>query len=433
MLALKTLSKIRKNAKSRLFSLILLMKSTKNVKYIEKKEEKMKKIIISVLIAAVVLGGYYGYKRFTAPTGQATGQAMPVEVIVAKNKAFYPSASFVAKIEAKDKVAVRARVVGFLTERLFNEGDFVNEGQSLFLIEKDQFEANVRKHEANLAKAQANEQNTKAQYERAKNLYKTKDVSEAVLDERNADYASAQAQVKQAQSDLDIAKLDLDYTDIKAPISGRIGESLYSVGALIGPDSGPLASIVSTTPMYAVFSVSENQLLQMRNFMKQSGSISAAPAEGAVDISFKMSDGSTHSLTGTMNFIDTELDAQMNTLKMRVSLPNPDNQLIANQYGRIEMKFKLPQQALLIPQLAVQRDLAGPYVLIVDKDNKLIQRRVTTGLELATGDVIIEKGVEQGQKILVNNFQKVYQGMTVHPIIKDAPEQTSAKQTESGA
>ncbi len=377
----------------------------------------MKKLVIGVLGLAAVGAGIYGYTYMNKPAPQQQTGAMPMDVMVLDKSEFYPSLSFVSKIEAKDKVAVRARVTGFLTKRLFNEGDYVKEGQLLFEIEKDQFEANVRKAEANLANAEAGEQNASAQFKRAKDLIKTKDISQATLDQREAEYTSAVAGVKQAQSGLVIAQLDLDYTDIKAPISGRIGESVYSVGALIGPDSGELASIVSTTPMYGVFSVSENQLLQIRDFIRQAD---MDDDSAGIDITFQYANGSTYPFQGEMNFVDIELDSQMNTLKMRVSFPNPDNTLISGQYGRVNMKFKTPQTALLIPQVAVQRDLAGAFVYVVNADNVLEQRRIEIGLELTTGYTIVEKGLSVGDKILLNNYQKAARmiGVPVMPVVQ---------------
>lgn len=391
----------------------------------------MKKLTIGVLALAAVGAAFFGYQYMHQPAQTQQAGVMPMDVMVLQKSEFYPSLSFVSKIEAKDKVAVRARVTGFLMKRLFNEGDFVKEGQLLFEIEKDQFEANVRKGEANLANAEANEQNAAAQFKRAKNLIKTKDISEATLDQREAEYSSAVAGVKQAQSELVIAQLDLDYTDIKAPISGRIGESVYSVGALIGPDSGELASIVSTTPMYAVFSVSENQLLQMREFIQEADKTNET--EG-MDITFQFANGSTYPFQGKLNFVDIELDPQMNTLKMRVSFPNPDNNLISGQYGRINMKFKTPQKALLVPQVAIQRDLAGAFVYVVNADNVLELRRIEVGLELTSGYTIVEKGLAIGDKILLNNYQKAARmlGAHVQPVIQkiDADEKGSVEETE---
>ena len=391
----------------------------------------MKKIVIGILLLITVGIIYLGYRITTQSSQTQTVSSLPVDVMILNKSEFYPSLSFVSKIEAKDKVAVRARVTGFLTKRLFNEGDFVQEGQLLFEIEKDQFEATVHKGEANLANAEANEQNAAAQFKRAKNLIKTKDISEATLDQREAEYSSAVAGVKQAQAELVIAQLDLDYTDIKAPISGRIGEAVYSVGALIGPDSGELASIVSTTPMYAIFSVSENQLLQMREFIKEADK--GHETEG-IDITFQFANGTTYPFSGELNFVDTELDPQMNTLKMRVSFPNPDNTLISGQYGRVNMKFKNPQQALLIPQVAIQRDLAGAYVYVVNQEDILETRRIEIGLELTSGYAIVEKGLSIGDKILLNNYQKAARmiGVKVQPIIQKL-EDNSNKELEASS
>lgn len=364
----------------------------------------MKKLVSTILVLAALGGaGYYFYPNIKVLTGNAQQPAqqmtaMPVNVVLASEQDFYPSLSFVAKIEAKDRVEVRARVTGFLTKRLFTEGDYVKEGQLLFEIEKDQFIAQVNNAEANLAKAAANEENAAAQFKRAKDLFKSKDVSQATLDQRQAEYSTAKATVKQAQAELDIAKLNLNYTDVEAPIAGRIGAAVYSVGALIGPDSGSLATIVSVDPMYAVFSVSENQLLQMRDFLEKEG-------DENIKISFIYANGSVYPYGGHLNFVDIALDEQMNTMKMRVSFEDPKHSLIAGQYGRVEMKFAKPQKALLLPSELIMRDLAGAYVYVVNADNMLEQRRITEGLELTTGQTIISEGLKSGDKVLASNLQ----------------------------
>ena len=366
----------------------------------------MKKIIIVLaVLAALSFAGYvyrtdivsfYSSKKEDKKTNVV--QKIPVAAMQVTMQDFYPSLSFVSKIEAKDQVDVRARVTGFLTKRLFKEGDSVKEGQLLFEIEKDQFEASVNNAQANLAKAQANESNAVAQFKRAQNLFKTKDISEAKLDERKAEYSTAKAIVKQAQAELDIANLNLNYTDVSAPISGRIGSAKYSTGALIGPDSGSLAKIVSIDPIYAVFSVSENQLLQMRDFWTQEGADN-------IDIHFIYANGTTYPYNGEMNFVDIALDEQMNTMRMRVSFENPQGELISGQYGRVEMKFKKPHKAMLLPSELILRDLAGPYVYVVNDKDMLEQRRISEGLELTNGVTVIEKGLNVGDRVLTSNLQ----------------------------
>lgn len=385
----------------------------------------MKKQIITLIILAVLAaGGYYYYAQMNTSDKkqQQTIQAMPVEVVEVSNKDFYPSLSFVSKIEAKDKVLVRARVTGFLTKRLFTEGDYVKEGQLLFEIEKDQFNASVHNAEANLAKAQANEENAAAQFKRAQDLFKSKDLSQATLDQRQAEYSTAKASVKQATAELDIAKLNLNYTDVIAPLSGRIGSATYSVGSLIGPDSGALATIVSTDPMYAVFSVSENQLLQMKGFWQKEG-------QENININFIFANGDVYNQAGQMNFVDIALDEQMNTMRMRISFPNPDNQLIAGQYGRVEMRFTEAQQAILLPSELILRDLAGPYVYIINANNMIEQRRIEEGLELTDGETIINSGLKVGEKVLSSHLQMAPRLMQV-PVIPTIMDAKVKKQEE---
>ena len=150
--------------------------------------------------------------------------------------------------------------------------------------------------------------------------------------------------------------------------------------------------------MYAVFSVSENQLLQMRDFLEKEG-------DENIKISFIYANGSVYPYGGHLNFVDIALDEQMNTMKMRVSFEDPKHSLIAGQYGRVEMKFAKPQKALLLPSELIMRDLAGAYVYVVNADNMLEQRRITEGLELTTGQTIISEGLKSGDKVLASNLQ----------------------------
>ncbi len=372
-------------------------KKVKKIKTISKRV-----IILGVLVGVAAFFGTHYTSKLIKATGQGQMAALPVDVFVAEEKDFYPEQSFVARIESRDRVAIRARVQGFLMRRLFTEGDFVKEGQVLYLIEQDKFMADVRRAEANLAGAEASEENAAAQYKRGKDLIKTKDISEARLDELEAAYSSAKAAVKQTQSDLDIARLNLDYTEIKAPMDGKIGESFYSVGAIIGPESGDLAYMVSTSPMDAVFSVSENQLLEMK---KSAAEIKDVPE--SLNLSFVFSDGETYALPGELNFVDVALDSNMNTLKMKVAFQNPNNELISGQYGRVLIRFRKPQKAIIIPRVALQRDLGGTFVYVVDKEGRLAKKTVETKMDVSSSEVALRRGLNAGDKIIVNNFQTI--------------------------
>ncbi len=369
------------------------------------KNKKTVKVVAGVAIAAALIwGGYYGYSLM----GGGAQQQMPATAVSALNiteRDIYPETSFVAKIESKDTVALRARVQGFLQERLFNEGDLVKKDQPLFRIEPVNFEANVREAEANVAKSKAELIKTEAQFKRTETLYKTKDVSAANLDAAQAAYSSAQASLAQAEARLDLAKKDLEYTQIVAPMDGKIGESVYSVGELIGPESGVLATLVSVNPMNAVFSVSENQMLMLQKDFEKN-----------VDVRFITSDGSEYPEKGEINFVDVTLDETMNTLKIKASFPNPENKLISGQYGRVQLKSTLPHKAIVVPMRAVQQDMISSFVYVINGEDKIERRDVVRGTELPNFEVVITSGLKAGDRIVTEGFQKIAPGATVTPV-----------------
>lgn len=372
---------------------------------------KKKKVIKGIIIAAVVAGAaYWGYGMYqsSAKRGAMQMGAPAVSVIEVARQNVHPEVSFVAKIESMDKVGLRARVTGFLQERLFNEGDMVKEGQPLFVIEKVNFEASVRDAEANYEQAQAQATNAKAQYDRTQKLFKTKDVSEARLDETKAAHMSAMAAVSQMKARLDLAKQDLDYTEITAPMSGKIGESTFSVGELIGPDSGVLAEIVKIDPIDAVFSVSENEMLSLQyQFRDQSN--------GNATVKFYTSDGREYPYEGRFSFIDNALDEAMNTLKLKASFPNPDGKLISGQYGRVVLTSPTTISDIVIPMKAVQRDMLGAFVYVVGDENVIEKRAIKTGTELPNFEVVVREGLNPGEKIVVEGFQKISPNIAVTP------------------
>ncbi len=386
----------------------------------------MKLLITTTAVFLIASGAYYGYTSYLATQSKTTAQmtAPAVSVFTVENKAIYPEVSFVAKIESQDTVGLRARVTGFLQERLFNEGDVVEAGQPLFIIEKVNFEAKVREAEANVSRAEAQSVNAKSQYERTKTLFKTKDVSEARLDETKAAYDTATATISQMKANLDLAKKDLEYTVIKAPMSGKIGESKFSVGELIGPDSGILATIVKINPIDAVFSVSENEMLSLNKQIRASTNLDD------VKVHFYTSDGVKYPEAGRLSFVDNRLDENMNTLKVKASFPNPNGQLISGQYGRIVLTGKNTVTDLVIPMRAVQRDMLGAFVYVVGPDDIVQKREVKTGSELSNFDIVILGGLKAGERVVIEGFQKIQPNIPVTPTtvsLTDVAPETNAE------
>lgn len=366
----------------------------------------VKKIILFLILILLIATIFGIWKCTTKPAGQAS---VPPKVNVVKVDWYdiNPEHSFVAKIESRDRVGLRARVTGFLQNRLFKEGDYVDQGQPLFIIEQVNFESALKEAQANYDRAAARAKNAHIQYSRTLKLYQTKDVSKARLDDDEAAFASANADLKQMTARLELAQKDLEYTVITAPMSGKIGEATFSVGELIGPQSGILANIVTVDPMDAVFSISENDLLNVRRqFLK--------PED--VEARFITADDYEYPQVGTLNFVDVTLDESMNTLKMKASLPNPDHKLISGQYGRIKLRSKKPTKMLVVPQKAIQRTADSEFVMIVKSDNTIEQRPVKTGMELPNYQMELLEGVKAGENVVVEGFQKISTGAAVTPV-----------------
>jgi len=315
--------------------------------------------------------------------------------------------SFVGRIKAPESVALMARVQGFLEKVQFTEGQDVKAGDVLYQIEKVQYQAQVDQAQANLAAAKAQELNAQLAYNRSLDLVKTQAVSQATLDSNRANLDIAQASVLQNQAALTQAKENLGYTDVIAPINGRIGRTAYTQGNLVGPDSNALATIVSQDPMYVLFKVSVRQLEEIREARRREGGDQAK-----ISIVVRLSTGKEYSHAGVWNYTDPQVDQLTDTVTMRATLPNPQRQLIDGEFVSVEIRERREQPRLVVPQAALQVDQAGSYVMIVDQDNKVQQRRIRLGVQ-QDADVVVESGLAESENVIVDGLLKVRPGLTV--------------------
>ncbi|MDD4519869.1 MAG: efflux RND transporter periplasmic adaptor subunit [Alphaproteobacteria bacterium] len=352
----------------------------------------------------------------------ATPQMMKLKAVAVRQENIFPVFDYVAKIESKEDVALKARVQGFLEKRFFKEGSFVKKGDLLFQIEADQYESKVQQAEANVLKAKANVKNAEIQYTRSKNLYKTKNLAKSRLDDAIALFQTAKAEVSQAEALLDLAKKDLEYTKIFAPISGRIGKSTYSDGELISPSSGMLARVVSVDPIYASFSVSENEITNIQEILGDN-----LNEYSKAEVSFKWSNGKTYPENGKISFVDVVLDEQMNTLELRAEFPNPNHILIPGQFGRAVLKKTEPVLKNVVPQLALQQDVEGNYLYVIQSDGSLLKKRVIAGMEV--GQNIVIDGVKAGDIILLEGFQKVSPKSKISPVLPEENKVENSNKT----
>ena len=349
--------------------------------------------------------------------GAAMAQTAPppaVSVRPVASRQVTATGDFIGRVVAIDKVNVVARIVGFIDERNFTEGQQVKTGDLLFRIEQDTYKAAVDQQKANLAKAKATEANAKVQLQRAQELAKNRDTPQSTVDQRTADEDAAQADILQAQALLEQAQINLGYTEIRSPIDGRIGLAAFTKGNLVQPSSGTLATIVSQDPIYVTFQVSE------RNFLAYKSRVAAsASKDPRVTIHVRLANGSEYPHPGLTNFTDVQVDALTDTVTVRATLPNPDGILIPGGVVGVIAERGAPQSALVVPQAAVQLDQAGRFVLVVDAAKKVEQRRVTTGVEQGR-DVVVTDGLKEGELIIVEGIQKVRPGQVVAATVLSA-------------
>ena len=353
-----------------------------------------------------------GFVLFILGCGGAAAQATPppaVSVTPVVSRQVTATGEFIGRVVAIDKVDIVARVPGFIEERNFTEGQNVKKGDLLFRIEQDTYKAAVDQQSANLAKAKATEVNANFQLQRGQELVRNQNIPQSTVDQRAADEQSAQADVMQAQALLEQAKINLGYTEIRSPIEGRIGIARFTVGNLVGPSSGNLATIVSQDPIYVTFPASEADIIEYRRRVAET-----ADKNPHVTLHIKLPNGIIYQHPGLTNFLDAQVQTDTDTVLVRAKLPNPEGMLIPGGVVGVMVDRGKPGSSLVVPQAAILLDQAGNYVMVVDDANKVEQRRITTGVEQGR-DIVVANGLKEGERVIVEGLQKVHPGQIVAP------------------
>jgi len=319
-----------------------------------------------------------------------------------------PPAEYVGHVEAIQVVDLRARVEGFLEQVNFREGNFVQAGDLLYVIEQDLYQAKVDADRAGVAQARA--ALTKAtQYLKRVQTVRSGGVSATDIDNAVAEELRARAQLQEARATLERSELDLGYTTVKAPISGRIGRTAFTRGNLVGPTSGPLARIVQLNPIRVVYSISENDLSSIQAALKDAD---RRRRNRILVPRIRLADDKVYKSSGKVDFVNNEVDARTGTIAVRAVFDNPDGLLLPGQYVTVLVSKRKPKVMPVVPQSAVQEDREGPYVLVVDNKNRVVQRRIKTG-PFVGSNWAVESGLAKGEMIIVQGVQKVRPGQRV--------------------
>jgi membrane fusion protein, multidrug efflux system len=345
-----------------------------------------------------------------SPERAAHSQGAPPPAVTVKavvNRPVTDTGTYIGRVVPIERVEVVARVPGFIEQRNFTEGQIVKKGELLFRIEQDTYKASVDQQAANLAKAKANEVNANLQLERNQALIKSQAVPQATIDQLAAAEQGAKADILQAQALLEQAQINLGYTEIRSPIDGKIGIAKFTVGNLVQPSSGPIATIVSQDPIYVTFQPSEADVLAYKRWLAQTDR-----KNPHLTVHIRLPDGTIYPHPGLTNFLDVQVQPDTDTVTVRAQLPNSDGLLIPGGVVGVVVDRGTPVESLLVPQSAVLLDQAGHYVLVVDDAKKVEQRRVTTGIEQGR-DIVITQGLKAGEIVIVEGVQKVRPGQVV--------------------
>ena len=332
--------------------------------------------------------------------------AIPVGTVTAARKPITKTVDFVGRIQAIDRVEVHARITGYLENVKFKEGEFVKDGQPLYQIEKDLFQAAVDQAQGAVEASKAKKLLTAIQYERAEQLMKTSAGTVAARDQALTSDRAADAQILIDQANLDTAKTNLGYTEIVSPITGKIGRTAITKGNVVSPQSGTLTTIVSQDPMYVLFPVSQRQLSRAR----EAGHLTNLTG---VTARLRFPDGSTYDPVGQIDFIDVTVDRATDTVQVRAVFPNPSGVLIDGQLVAVNLEAGKPQEQVVVPQAALITDQQGVYVFVVEA-SKVVIRRVKTGGP-SGDDMVVTEGLSGGEEVIVEGLQTVRVGVSVQP------------------
>jgi membrane fusion protein (multidrug efflux system) len=394
--------------------------------------------MMKLLFALVVVFLSVGAKAQPAPGPPAVG------VVRAERQQITETDEFIGRIQSIGRVALVARVTAFLERRLFVEGSEVKQGELLYQLEQPPFQAQVENNKANVAQLEAQHRNAQLTLERAQYLLKTPAGQQSTVDSALASERSLAAQIEAAKAQLQIAEINLGYTEIRAPIDGKISATEVTEGNVVSPTSGTLANLVSQDPMYVLYPVSVRAGLDLRNRYEGKGGFNA------VTLKLSLPDGRIYGQTGKLDYVSPTVATNTDTIMVRGVVANPllpgvppngpaPRELFDGEFVTVMVEGVEPITVLAIPRAAVLSDQQGDYVYVVDAQNKAQQRRIQLGQSTPT-TAVVSAGLKEGELVISEGLQRVRPDQPVSPgpatpplAISPAAQQGSSGGTNSSA
>jgi membrane fusion protein (multidrug efflux system) len=348
-----------------------------------------------------------------AALAQAPASPPPaVSVVTVALEDVAQNVEFIGRIEPIQQVDVRARVLGFLEKVAFMEGQDVGADALLFAIERDQYEATLLQAKSQESSAAASLRNAQLTLDRRQELYERQAGTRADLDQAIANRDSAAAAVESARAAVRTAELNLSYTRIASPIAGRIGKTNFTVGNVVGPDSGPLVRVVQLDPIRVVFSVSERDFISV---VQQGRGTALEQINASFIPTLRLPNGTMYPDQGKISFVSNEIDPATGTVPVRANFPNAAGVLLPGGTVSVRVRPAESRRMPLVPVQAVQENRQGKFVLVVGTDNRVEQRSIKATAQVGQSWAV-EEGLRAGETVIVEGLQKVRPGAAVQAV-----------------